>query len=202
MSTVVVVTVEAGVAEHLGGGVGVVLVEVGEHDVLAGADPSGDGLADRAGADDDDDVAHDVLLSVLLVVSWDEADGDVGGGGADDGADDARPVAVVLGVVGGVDRVVHAGSGRGEGDVALDAAGADPAGAAGDGSPVPAVVGSVGGADVHVVADADDPHRHERPQRAVGRVGGELELLGGADRGRARRSVQVAIRRCRSGRGT
>ena len=68
-------------------------------------------------------------------------------------------------------------------DVAFDAAGADATVAAGDGSSVPAVVGSVGGADVQVVADADDPHRHERPQRAVSPVGGELELLGGADRG-------------------
>ena len=58
---------EPGVTEDLRGGVGVRLVEVGEHDVLAGADPPGDGLADRAGADDDDDVAHDVLLAVLLV---------------------------------------------------------------------------------------------------------------------------------------
>ena len=78
---------------------------------------------------------------------------------------------------------MHAGVGRGEGDVALDAAGPDAAGAAGEGSPVPAVVGAVGGADVQVVADADDPHRHERPQRAVRSVGGELELLGGTDRG-------------------
>ena len=57
--------VEAGVAHRLGGGLGVGLAQVGQHDVLAGADAPGDGLADRPGADDDDDVAHDVLPLVL-----------------------------------------------------------------------------------------------------------------------------------------
>ena len=33
---------------------GVLEVQVGEHDVLAGADAPGDRLADRSGADDDD----------------------------------------------------------------------------------------------------------------------------------------------------
>ena len=47
--------VEAGVAEDLGRGVGVLDAQVGEHDVLAGADSPGDRLTDRAGADDDDD---------------------------------------------------------------------------------------------------------------------------------------------------
>ena len=35
-----------------------VLLQVGQHDVLAGADPSSDRLADRPGSDDDDDFAH------------------------------------------------------------------------------------------------------------------------------------------------
>ena len=41
--------VEAGVAQDFGGGVGVVLAQVGQDDVLAGADAPGDGLADRPG---------------------------------------------------------------------------------------------------------------------------------------------------------
>ena len=40
---------------------------------------------------------------------------------------------------------------------------------------------AVGGADVQVVADADDPHRHERSECAVGSTGREVELLGVAD---------------------
>jgi hypothetical protein len=36
-------------------------VQVGEDDVLGGADAAGDGLADEAGSDDDDDVAHESL---------------------------------------------------------------------------------------------------------------------------------------------
>jgi hypothetical protein len=53
---------EPGVAQHLGGGVGVGLVQVGDQDVLAGADPPGDGLSDRPGPDDDRDLAHPDLL--------------------------------------------------------------------------------------------------------------------------------------------
>ena len=64
MSTVVVVTVNPASRITCAAASAFVLVQVGEHDVLAGADPPGDGLADRPGADDDDDVAHDELLSV------------------------------------------------------------------------------------------------------------------------------------------
>ncbi len=56
---------EAGVAQHLGRGVGVALAQVGQHDVLAGADPPGDGLANRAGSNDDDDFVHDHFSSAL-----------------------------------------------------------------------------------------------------------------------------------------
>ena len=54
----VVLVVEAGVLEHLGGGVGVLVAQVGEQDALAGTDSSGDGQPDRAGSDDDGDVGH------------------------------------------------------------------------------------------------------------------------------------------------
>jgi hypothetical protein len=57
--------VEAGVGEDLGGGVGVLLAQVGQQDVFAGADPPGDGLADLSGSDGDDDFAHGAVLSVL-----------------------------------------------------------------------------------------------------------------------------------------
>ena len=50
---------EAGVAHHLGRRVGVALPQVRQHDVLTGADPPGDRLADRAGSDDDNDFVHD-----------------------------------------------------------------------------------------------------------------------------------------------
>jgi hypothetical protein len=36
-------------------------MQVGQHDVLADTDPACDGLTDLAGADDDDDLAHDFL---------------------------------------------------------------------------------------------------------------------------------------------
>ena len=51
---------EAGVLEHLGGGVRVLGAEVGDQDALSGTDSSGDGHTDRAGSDDDGDVGHDV----------------------------------------------------------------------------------------------------------------------------------------------
>ena len=49
---------EAGVAQDVGRGGGVLLAQVGQQDVLAGAHPPRDRLADRPGPDDDDDVAH------------------------------------------------------------------------------------------------------------------------------------------------
>lgn len=48
------------------GDVGVGL-PVGQHDVLAGADTPGDRLADRAWADDDDDLGHAGLLPGAVV---------------------------------------------------------------------------------------------------------------------------------------
>lgn len=62
--------VEPGVAHRVGGCVGVGLLEVGEHDVFAGADAPGDCLPDRARSDDDDDSAHAVLLSRRMVMGW------------------------------------------------------------------------------------------------------------------------------------
>ena len=49
---------ESGVAQDLGRRVGVFLAQVGQHDVLACADPPRDRLTDRAGSDDDDDFRH------------------------------------------------------------------------------------------------------------------------------------------------
>jgi hypothetical protein len=43
------------------------------------------------------------------------------------------------------------------------------------------VVGAIGGAYVQLVVDADDPHRHVRPERAVRAFRGELQLLRLAD---------------------
>jgi hypothetical protein len=57
------VHVEAGVSHHLGGGGGVLAVQVGQHDVLAGADAPRDRLTDRACSDNDNDVAHGQLLA-------------------------------------------------------------------------------------------------------------------------------------------
>jgi hypothetical protein len=56
-----------GVREHrglafVGGGVRGLLAQVSQQDVLAGADPPGDGLANRPGSDDDIDLAHGELL--------------------------------------------------------------------------------------------------------------------------------------------
>ena len=59
----VVLTSNPALLQHLGGCVGVRLVQVGEEDVFAGADAAGDGLADRAGADDDGDFAHALSAS-------------------------------------------------------------------------------------------------------------------------------------------
>jgi hypothetical protein len=47
--------VEPGVAHHVGSGVGVRLAQVGQHDMLAGADAPGDRLSDRSRSDDDDE---------------------------------------------------------------------------------------------------------------------------------------------------
>src|SRR4051794_33963667 len=128
----------------------------------------------------------------LPSVGRDQADGQRGHGGADDRADDRRAVPVVFAVVGLVDAGVRAGVGFGEGDVAFDAAGPDPAGAAGLGAAEPAVVRAVGAADVEVVAVADHPDGHVRPQGAVGAPGADLQLLGAADAAQ----LIVVPRRC------
>ena len=64
-STVVVLTSNPALRIVFGCRLGVGLAQVGEHDVLAGADAPGDGLADQARSDDDDDVAHELLPLVL-----------------------------------------------------------------------------------------------------------------------------------------
>src|SRR6478672_2756202 len=61
---------ESGVAHHIGGGVGVRLAQVGQHDVLAGADAPRDGLSDGSRSDDDDDFAHEALLTRRRVTGW------------------------------------------------------------------------------------------------------------------------------------
>ena len=78
-----------------------------------------------------------------------EPNSDLGRVGPDDGADDLGPVAVVLGVELRVDRGVDRAVEREvlEGDVALDAAGADASAAVAQGAAVPRAVGSVGRAD-------------------------------------------------------
>ena len=58
---------EASVAERLGCGVGVPGTEVADQDVLAGADTTRNRLSDRSCADEDDDVAHDALISLTLI---------------------------------------------------------------------------------------------------------------------------------------
>ena len=62
-STVAVLTSKPGVAQHLRRGVGVLVAQVGQHDMLAGADAPGDRLTDRSCSDDDDDLAHEELLT-------------------------------------------------------------------------------------------------------------------------------------------
>jgi hypothetical protein len=53
----------AEVLQRRGGGGLVVLADVGEEDVLAGALAAGDGLADAAGAGDDEDVVDGAHVS-------------------------------------------------------------------------------------------------------------------------------------------
>jgi hypothetical protein len=140
----------------------------------------------RVGAGQRRDAPREQLVVVLLRLGarhesdpplWtDEADGDLVGGGTSHGTDGPRTLAVVLRVVRVVDGVVDARVGPGEGDVALDAAGADPAGAGGEGVPVPGPVRSAGGADVQVVTDADHPHRRVRPQRSIRAARGQFQL--------------------------
>ena len=61
---------EPGVAQHLGRRVGIALVQVGQQDVLAKADPPGDCLTDLPGSDDNNDFTHDDLLRLLGVYVW------------------------------------------------------------------------------------------------------------------------------------
>lgn len=59
------VDVEASVGKHLGGRIGVCLVEVGEHDMFPGADPAGNRLADLPRPDNHRDLSHQAHLFVL-----------------------------------------------------------------------------------------------------------------------------------------
>ena len=95
----------------------------------------------------------------------------------------ARPVAVVLGVVGSIDGGLRVRGGLGEADVGFDAAGADLARAAGQRVAVPGTVRATGRSDIQLALGADDPHRRERPQRPVSAAGGEAQLVSVADAG-------------------
>jgi hypothetical protein len=71
-------------------------------------------------------------------------------------ANDPRPVVAVLGVVDRVDVVLDVRVGRGELDVALDAASTDPARAGGGGAAVPRVVRPVAWVEQNVGARGSD----------------------------------------------
>jgi hypothetical protein len=102
--------------------------------------------------------------------------------GGDQGVDVGRAVAAVLGAIESIDPVVDAGVGLlGEGDVLVDAAGADAAIAAVQGVAVPGAALASVGADVQVVAVADDPDRCRLPQRAVSSRRRDLQLVGRLD---------------------
>jgi hypothetical protein len=58
--------VKAGIGQNLSRRIRVRLVEIGEEDMLAGADPPGDRLADLARADYDGDFAHQGVTSTLI----------------------------------------------------------------------------------------------------------------------------------------
>jgi hypothetical protein len=58
--------VEAGVGEHFGRGCGVVLVEVGEHDMPARADTTRNRLANLAGSDDDGYLVDEETIVLTL----------------------------------------------------------------------------------------------------------------------------------------
>ena len=61
-STVAVLTSNPAFAQHLGRRVGIALVQVGQQDVLAKADPPRDCLTDLPGSDDNNDFTHDHFL--------------------------------------------------------------------------------------------------------------------------------------------
>ena len=119
-STVVVLTSNPASASTSAADVGVLLAQVGEHDVLSSTDPSSDGLTDLTCSDDDDDFAHRPFPS-----SWSgtEPNGDRVGTGTGDVTDDDGAVAVVLGVVGGIDRRLHVRGGLGEADIGFNTSG-------------------------------------------------------------------------------
>jgi hypothetical protein len=50
---------KAGVGQYPGSRVGCALMQIGEHDMLACADPAGNCLADLPGPDDQGDLTHD-----------------------------------------------------------------------------------------------------------------------------------------------
>src|SRR5919199_1381213 len=101
-------------------------------------------------------------------------------------ADHGRDVAggaAVLRPVGGVDLVVDAGVRfLHEGDVLLDAPGPDPPFVARLGGAEPGAAAPAPGADVEIVADADDPDRHRRAQRAVASPWRDLQFVCSSDR--------------------
>src|SRR5258708_3159802 len=67
-----------------------------------------------------------------------------------------------------VDCSVYTRGGLGEGDVAFDAASADPADTTGLRPSVPGVSAPVGRADVQLAAGGDHPHGHIRPETSIG----------------------------------
>src|SRR5215472_12529324 len=103
-----------------------------------------------------------MAIASLRLRLRDKPDGHVAGAGAGDRAHDLRAVAVVLGVVGGVDVALVFSGSRGEGDVQFGPAGPDTAGAAGDRATVPRIARPVSRADVQAVTSPHNPHRHVR----------------------------------------
>lgn len=87
------------------------------------------------------------------------------------------PYRVVLGVVGGINRGVHARGGFGEGDVSFEAAGPDATKAASHAAAEPRIARTIGRADVELVVCSDHSHCHVAAKRAVEAGGCELELL-------------------------
>jgi len=95
--------------------------------------------------------------------------------------DGTGPEAVVLGVVGVIDRRLGALRRPVEADVGLNATGADATGPAGSGVAIPGALGTASGANEEVIPGPGDPHGHVGTEAAVGSPGGELEFDGLAD---------------------
>src|SRR5271165_3528495 len=56
--------VEAGIGEHLCGGIRVLLFDIGKQNTLTGGDAANDGLANRSGSDYNDHICH--LIPIFL----------------------------------------------------------------------------------------------------------------------------------------